>query len=116
MCLCGCSREKTTAQNNVTGFTSARTTSQSNTNRFLFEKPFMVEVDGQILNTGGDGYAAPCVFDFNGDGKKDLLVGYWAEEDGELLIYHNVGTSSQPRYDKAIPFETDGKIATVGSS
>jgi hypothetical protein len=40
------------------------------------------------------GYAIPCVTDWNGDGKKDLLVGY--QPDGQIALYLNLGTDAQP--------------------
>ena len=43
------------------------------------------------------GHAAPFVVDFNGDGKRDLLVGQFG--DGSMRIYTNVGTNEQPKFD-----------------
>jgi FG-GAP-like repeat len=42
----------------------------------------------------GQGYAIPCVTDWNGDGKKDLLVGY--QLAGKIALYLNLGTDAQP--------------------
>jgi FG-GAP-like repeat len=42
----------------------------------------------------GSGYAIPCVTDWNGDGKKDLLVGY--QPAGKIALYLNLGTDAQP--------------------
>ena len=44
--------------------------------------------------TPGGGYAIPCVTDWNGDGKKDLLVGY--QTSGKIALYLNLGTDAQP--------------------
>jgi hypothetical protein len=46
--------------------------------------------------TPGSGYAIPCVTDWNGDGKKDLLVGY--QSAGKIALYLNLGTDAQPRF------------------
>jgi len=40
------------------------------------------------------GYLAPCVTDWNNDGKKDLLVGQLSE--GKIRLYLNRGTDSSP--------------------
>jgi hypothetical protein len=44
------------------------------------------------------GHAAPFHADFDGDGARDLLVGQFG--DGKLRVYRNVGTDSEPRFDK----------------
>lgn len=44
----------------------------------------------------GSGYAIPCVSDWNGDGKKDLLVGY--QLAGKIALYLNLGADAQPRF------------------
>ena len=43
------------------------------------------------------GHAAPAVFDLNGDGLKDLLVGQFGE--GKLRVYPNRGSDRSPRFD-----------------
>jgi hypothetical protein len=42
----------------------------------------------------GTTYAIPCVTDWNGDGKKDLLVGYQIEN--KIAVYLNSGTDAMP--------------------
>lgn len=85
----------------------------------VFEKPFMVKVDEKILNTGEFGHAAPYVYDFNSDGKNDLLVGYYGEADakgnelGKLLVFYNKGTNKNPRYKKGEYFKIDGRLGAV---
>jgi hypothetical protein len=38
--------------------------------------PFRVEVDGRPLDTAAvGGHCGPCIFDVNGDGRHDLVVG-----------------------------------------
>jgi hypothetical protein len=49
---------------------------------------------GMDLNVGRR--AAPDVFDWNGDGRKDLIVG---NMDGKILIYLNRGTDDSPSFD-----------------
>ena len=89
----------------------------------IFEKPFMIKAEGEILDTGEIGHAAPWLYDFNGDSKKDLLVGYFGKRDendksiqgGKLLIFYNIGTNKTPKYKKGEFFKVDSKLGTVPS-
>jgi len=55
---------------------------------------------GVQLQAGGQpiawrvGHLVPCVTDWNGDGKKDLLVGRFS--GGEVRLYLNTGTDVAP--------------------
>lgn len=60
-------------------------------------RPAQVLNDGAAVlvpGTPGSGYAIPCVTDWNGDGKKDLLVGY--QSASKIALYLNGGTDAQP--------------------
>ena len=41
-------------------------------------------------------YAIPCVADWNGDGRKDLIVGY--QTAGKVAVYLNVGSDNNPAF------------------
>jgi len=72
--------------------------------------PFRVLADGAAIDVE-IGHAAPLVMDFDGDGKPDLLVGQFGS--GKLRIYRNVGTESEPRFDRFTWFKagsSDGKV------
>ena len=63
----------------------------------------------------GSGFAIPCVTDWNGDGKKDLLVGY--QPDGQIALYLNLGTDAQPCFTNFTVLKTaDGTIIKHSSS
>ena len=57
------------------------------------------------------GHAAPYFVDFDGDGVKDLLVGQFGS--GKLRIYKNIGSNSQPKFDKFTFFQAGGADAIV---
>jgi len=72
---------------------------------------------GAILLPGnpGQGYAIPCVADWNGDGKKDLLVGF--QNLGEIALYLNLGTDAYPCFTNFTVLKTaDGQIIQHTSS
>lgn len=74
------------------------------------EPPVRIEADGRPIDVE-IGHAAPCSFDFDRDGKRDLLVGQFG--GGKLRIYRNVGRESQPKFGEPEWFMAGGEIATV---
>lgn len=42
-------------------------------------------------------YAIPCATDWNGDGRKDLLVGY--QTQGKIALFVNTGSDSNPAFE-----------------
>ncbi|MFK7740237.1 MAG: hypothetical protein AB8H80_07925 [Planctomycetota bacterium] len=50
-----------------------------------FHAPIRLQADGQNIATEEPGYACPTLFDANGDGRLDLVVGQFA--DGKMRIY-----------------------------
>ncbi len=70
-------------------------------------KPILITGKSKPVMGEGMGWAAPAVFDWNGDGKKDLLIGEFASgyemaNDnifGNLIrVYINVGSDSSPEF------------------
>lgn len=78
--------------------------------------PVRIEAGGKPIDVVS-GHSAPLSFDWNRDGKKDLLVGEYGPDDvgGRLRIYLNVGTAENPEFDAFLHFEAGGKTATVPS-
>jgi len=76
------------------------------------------------------GHAAPYVYDFDGDGKRDLLVGEFGSgifrgettsdssplANARLRIYLNKGTNNSPRYDGFRYLQSEGENASVPST
>ena len=47
--------------------------------------------------------------DWNGDGKKDLIVGSFTGEPGNVRLLLNVGTDADPKFDKPTFLEANGQ-------
>jgi hypothetical protein len=75
------------------------------------------------------GHAAPYIYDFNGDGKRDLLVGEFGSgtyrgettsksslANARLRVYLNKGSNASPRYDGFKYLQADGENASVPST
>ncbi|MDD2425724.1 MAG: VCBS repeat-containing protein [Bacteroidales bacterium] len=102
--------------------------------------PFKIEAAGKVIDLYGSGHAAPFIFDFDGDGRKDLIVGEFdapisrevqlkfkemTEEDkrnfvkpfgGKARIYINKGTDESPvfgDYTYLQAGETDASVESV---
>ncbi len=68
------------------------------------------EISGS--STGFNYYSVPCVADLNGDGKKDLLVGYFY--NGWVYLYFNSGTDSSPVFTSEEILKAGGSTISVG--
>ena len=58
----------------------------------IFGEP--IELNNGKLDVGSD--SAPDVVDWNGDGKKDLVLG---NDDGEIFVFINQGTNHDPQFN-----------------
>ena len=73
--------------------------------------PVRVEADGAPIDTAKyTGHSGPLFADVDADGKGDLLVGTFK---GNVLLYRNTGTASEPRFTAAGLLQADGKDAFV---
>jgi hypothetical protein len=75
-----------------------------------FHPPVRLQADGKPIDVD-IGHAAPYLYDFNRDGKRDLLVGQFGE--GKLRIYRNLGSDAEPKYGAFEWFMADGKVVTT---
>lgn len=78
----------------------------------IFEKPIRLKAGGEFINVDV-GHAAPFVYDFDKDGKRDLLVGQFGQ--GRLRIYRNIGTDTKPKYETEQWFKTNGEFGAIPS-
>jgi hypothetical protein len=75
-----------------------------------FKAPVPLEAGGAVIDVEV-GHSAPFVADWDGDGKKDLLVGQYG--GGQLRIYRNSGTQAQPEFKGFEWFRAGGEVARV---
>ena len=57
----------------------------------------------------GIGHLVPTVADWNGDGRKDLIVGAFTGNPGNVRLYLNTGTDAEPRFTGFTCLEAGGK-------
>ncbi|MCG8375483.1 MAG: hypothetical protein MI702_03285 [Chlorobiales bacterium] len=76
--------------------------------------PIPVKANGEIIDIGGYGYAAPFYADMDGDNVPDLLIGEF--EGGELRIYRNHGTAINPVFKDFEYLKVDGDVAVIPPS
>ena len=73
-----------------------------------FETPVRLKANGVPIRVEAPGYAAPCWFDVDGDGKKDLVVGQFNK--GKIKWYRNLGDG---KFAEGQWLMADGKFAEV---
>lgn len=78
-----------------------------------FEAPVRIQAGGEFIDTD-TGHAAPYLYDWDGDGVRDLLVGQFG--GGKLRIYRNGGTDESPAYQTVEWFKTGDILGTVPAS
>ena len=78
-----------------------------------FEKPVRLEAGGRPIDTDL-GHAHPLLYDFDRDGKRDLLVGQFG--DGKLRIHKNIGSNKAPVFAESTWFMAGGAVATIPAS
>lgn len=73
-------------------------------------KPVRLEADGKPIDTE-IGHATPALYDFDGDGKRDLLVGQFG--GGKMKIFRNLGTNAAPRFGPEEFLKANGTVVTT---
>ncbi len=88
-------------------------------------RPILAMGSTKPILTEKHGLAAPALWDWNGDGKRDLLVGEFETNAGDLFpmgadgstirVYLNVGTDSDPKFTDEFAWarNTEGTILEV---
>lgn len=82
----------------------------------LSEPQFIKDEKGNLIVMGKMGHAAPALFDWDKDGKTDLLIGDFGNGTNSFLhIFKNLGTNRKPIYSKKSIFAKDknGEIMNI---
>lgn len=80
----------------------------------LLGKPQAILAEGKPLIFNGT--PAPLAYDFDHDGKKDLLIGEFNSSNNNnnrCLIYLNAGTGTSPKFSKNTALQADGEAAVM---
>ncbi len=75
-----------------------------------YDQSIVLKFNGEPMNTEY-GNNSPCVVDWNGDGKKDLLVGEFHSE--KLKYYENIGENANPVFGEGVYLQADGEDIMV---
>jgi len=76
-----------------------------------FEPPVRLKAGDAFIDTGADiAYSGLSVFDLDGDGKRDLLVGNFR---GHVQVFRNVGDDAARRFEAKGFLEADGKVVEI---
>ena len=80
-----------------------------------FQPGVKIEADGKAIDVerGIGGGVVPSAVDWNGDGKKDLLVGQY--KDGKIRLYLNQGTDNAPVFKDFTYLQAGGKVISLPS-
>lgn len=78
-----------------------------------FKEPIMLKGGDDAVRSEAPGYASPCWADIDQDGKKDLLVGQFA--DGKIKVYRNLGQKAlmEGKLGAGEWLQAEGEIAVV---
>ncbi len=73
--------------------------------------PVALTAAGTLIDHGDAwGHTGPCLFDVDGDGRRDLLVGDFG---GEFTLYKNVGSEKERRFAAGAKLRDDRGNAKV---
>ena len=77
----------------------------------VFQKPVRLKAADSFIDSGPRwAHSGPCLYDVDGDGRRDLLVGDFS---GEFRLYRNVGTDRISKFAAGEPLMAGGAIAKV---
>lgn len=81
----------------------------------LLSQPVRIDGKKQEIRTEKHGLAYPAFFDWNKDGKKDLLVGEFetGAKGSNLKIFLNEGSNRKPKYSGKYTYATDVNGDTI---
>ena len=67
----------------------------------------------ELMPASPNGIAVPCMVDWNGDGSRDLLVGYFG--GGPVYLFPNASSNGQPIFNRGdeVRLQADGEFISV---
>jgi hypothetical protein len=74
------------------------------TPQIQFRPGVLLQAAGQPLDVGT--FAIPCAADWNGDGRKDLLVGY--QTASKVALFLNTGSDASPTFASSVNLQAGG--------
>jgi hypothetical protein len=93
-------------------FTATTVMCLGNISRAEFAEGVKLQADGKDID-GEVGHLVPNVLDWDGDGKKDLIVGQFGS--GNIKLYLNKGTDEAPKLTAAGKLKAGGKEISLPS-
>ena len=73
--------------------------------------PVRLEAGGKVIDMGKEiAHAGPALFDLDGDGKRDLLVGNFK---GTIATYANVSAGDEIRFEPRGNLKAEGTEVTI---
>ena len=73
-----------------------------------FQPPVRLKAGDAAVRVEKPGYAAPCLADLDGDGKKELLVGQFA--NGKIRVFKHLGDE---KFSPGEWLQAGGEVAQV---
>ncbi len=73
-----------------------------------FAPPVLLKANDTAIRVEAPGFACPCWFDVDGDGKKDLIVGQFNQ--GKMRVFRNLGDGKLAAGEW---LQAEGKVAEV---
>lgn len=69
---------------------------------------FIVDENGMPITVGKSAYSAPLIYDWDGDGKKDILIGEFGHaKESNIVIHLNKGSNKKPKYSSTSFYAKD---------
>ena len=95
----------------LSGVSSAEEKGPAGATQGMFDRPIRLKAGDAYVDTGKYvAHTGPLLYDYDGDGKTDLLVGNFA---GSIQLFRNTGTREAPVYEAKGLLEADGKPVKV---
>jgi hypothetical protein len=75
----------------------------------VFHGPYGIADNGTPIDVGW--YGAPSMYDWDGDGQKDMIVGQY--EYGYIRFYQNIGSDPSPTFNGFTYLSASGSQITL---